>query len=79
MNRTQIRVLLPMVLTWLALAPASAYAYIDPGTGSMVIQAIFAVVAATGIYIGLCWKKTKSFFQNLTGKNKKTDGKDHED
>jgi hypothetical protein len=79
MNRTKTSTLFFMILAWLLFYPTAAYAYIDPGTGSMVIQAIFAVIAATGIYIGLCWKKTKSFFRQLLGKNKKTDEDGHED
>lgn len=49
----------------LLLAPAAAYAYIDPGTGSFVIQGIIAAVVGAGFAIKMFWQRIKSF---LTGK-----------
>lgn len=42
----------------------NAYAYLDPGSGSMIIQAILAGIAAafSGIYV--YWSKLKNFFQS---------------
>jgi hypothetical protein len=36
-----------------------AYAYLDPGTGSMLIQGIIGVVAAAGVALKLYWHKIK--------------------
>jgi hypothetical protein len=38
-----------------------AYAYIDPGTGSILLQALLGFVAAVGAYITLYWRKFKNF------------------
>jgi membrane protein implicated in regulation of membrane protease activity len=35
----------------------SAFAYIDPGTGSMIVQAVIAVIVAGAAFIGAFWRK----------------------
>ena len=42
---------------------SSAQAYIDPGTFSIVLQAIIGAVAAAGVAIKIYWYKFKSFFK----------------
>lgn len=49
-----------------------AYAYLDPGTGSMIVQAVIAVVTIAGVYVGIFRKRLKSFF----GRNRKNDPAD---
>ena len=46
----------------LLICAAPAYAYLDPATGSMVIQAVIAGVAAVSVSVGIFWKRLKSFF-----------------
>ena len=41
----------------------TAYAYIDPGTGSIIIQAIVGAFAAGGIFLKKYWYKLKNFFK----------------
>jgi Uncharacterized protein conserved in bacteria len=46
-----------------ALAPVSAaHAYIDPGTGSMLLQALLAIVAGAAIGVRTYWFKIKQLF-----------------
>lgn len=40
-----------------------AYAYVDPGTGSMMLQMLIAGAAAGFTTIGLYWSKLKGFLQ----------------
>ncbi len=42
--------------------PQTAHAYIDPSTGSMVIQILLAAFAAIGYTIKVYWGKIKAFF-----------------
>lgn len=42
-----------------------AYAYLDPGTGSMVLQAIIAAIAAAGATSAMYWAKVRVFFGRL--------------
>lgn len=44
------------ITVWFALAvsaiPGVAHAYIDPGTGSVLVQALIAAVAMVGVFFG---------------------------
>ena len=39
-----------------------AYAYLDPGTGSMLLQGLIAGLAAFISVVSIYWQKVKSFF-----------------
>jgi hypothetical protein len=46
-------------------APDSAalrLAYLDPGTGSMILQAVVATLAGTAVAVSAYWKRIKAFF-----------------
>jgi hypothetical protein len=43
-------------------------AYLDPGTGAMVIQALIAGVVGVGFAVKLFWTNIKGFFLKLAGK-----------
>jgi len=55
------------------LFTSNAYAYLDPGTGSIILQAILGFVAAAIASISLYWTKFKLFMIRLFKKkeNKK--------
>ena len=40
----------------------NAFAYIDPGTGSILLQGLIGAIAAGGAAISLYWSKIKAFF-----------------
>ena len=50
-----IRLFLAAVLLLVPLAPA--FAYVDPGTGSMVIQIVIAALVGGAAFIGAFWRK----------------------
>ena len=39
-----------------------AYAYLDPGTGSIVLQGIIGVFAVGAAYVSIFWSRVKSLF-----------------
>lgn len=43
----------------------SAFAYLDPGTGSMILQSILAAFLFVGTGIGIFWRRIKIFFKKL--------------
>ena len=45
------------------IAQNSAMAYIDPGTGSMVMQIIIATIGALGYVVTTSFDKIKGFFK----------------
>ena len=53
------------------LSSNNAHAYLDPGTGSIILQAIIASFAVTVTFISIYWKKFKAFVSNLLSKDKK--------
>lgn len=44
------------------MSTQEAHAYLDPGTGSMLLQGLIAGLAATSVVIGRYWYKVKSYF-----------------
>jgi hypothetical protein len=57
----------------------SAYAYIDPGTGSMIVQAIIAALVAIGASIGIFWNRVRSLFGRLFGRKNSEGQSSNED
>jgi uncharacterized membrane protein len=39
-----------------------AYAYLDPGTGSLLLQGLIATIAAGAATVSIYWHKVRSFF-----------------
>ena len=46
-----------------AAGPTDAYAYLDPGTGSMLLQLIIAGVLGLTFTVKLYWRRMTGFFQ----------------
>ena len=69
MNIYRILSISGMALFLSLVFTAPACAYLDPATGSMIVQAVIAFVAAAGVSVGIFWKRLKSFF----GRNKEDD------
>jgi uncharacterized membrane protein len=45
----------------------NAYAYLDPGTGSIILQGIIGAVAAGSAAVGLYWNQVKLYFKSHVG------------
>ena len=45
-----------------ALSPNVAFAYLDPGTGSALIQGLIATIAAIGLTLKVYWHRVLGFF-----------------
>ena len=55
------------------LFTADAFAYLDPGTGSYVLQMVLAGIAAALFAVKLFWVRIKAFFWSIAGRSKKDD------
>ena len=53
------------VIIFSLLFSTNSYAYIDPGSGSIILQAIIAAFAGAGTAITIYWKKVKLFFSKI--------------
>lgn len=51
--------------------PLTAEAYIDPGTGSIIVQAVFASMAVIGLYFRTLWRKLGDLFRYFSSKDQK--------
>jgi len=69
---TSIRLAVIIVVALTCLVPATALAYIDPGTGSFVLQGILAAVVGAGVAIKIYWRRITAFF----GKSKPAEDDD---
>ncbi len=45
------------------LMPLPAYAYLDPGMGSLILQAIIGTIAGGLVILKLYWYRIKKFFR----------------
>jgi hypothetical protein len=61
----------------LGIAPAAAY--LDPGTGSIILQAVIGAVAGALIVIKLYWYKLTSFLRGLKSNGASAPGNDRKD
>ena len=55
----------------LIIFPTKAFAYLDPGTGSIILQAILGFIAASITTISIYWTKFKSLISKLFNKKEK--------
>ena len=51
-----------VLVAWLSIA-SPAYAYLDPGTGSMLISAVLGVAAAVALAVKMFWYRVVGFFR----------------
>ena len=49
--------------------PQKAYAYLDPGSMSFILQITLAIIAGGIFGVRLFWKNIKSFLENIFSKN----------
>lgn len=64
-----------LFLTALLLFTQPAWAYLDPGTGSMLLQVILGGIAAIGVALKLFWHKIRI----ALGFSKKADPDDEQE
>lgn len=61
-----MRIAEPTIAALLLLGWSGAsHAYLDPGTGSMLLQGLLAGIAGAAVVLRLYWYRVKSFWQNL--------------
>ena len=68
MKSNSIFAILLIFCCLLMFSANTAYAYLDPATGSMIVQAVIAAVVAISVSIGIFWSRLRSFFSRLFGR-----------
>ena len=74
MNKLFIFTILPVVIF-----PNHPYAYLDPGTGSIILQAIIGFLAASVTAISIYWSKFKSLISKIFNKREREKDKSNSD
>jgi len=59
------------IIIFTTLLPSPALAYIDPGTGSIIISFLVGILSATFFYIKSFWRKIKNIFSKKKINQKK--------
>lgn len=59
-NASILSVLTTSALTFLLLNSSPAYAYLDPGTGSVILQGIIGAITAGAVILRIYWHRLLS-------------------
>jgi len=62
------RTILLVVSLVALLAPRDAAAYLDPGTGGILLQGLLAALVAGLVYLRSSWRIVKRFLSRLMGR-----------
>ena len=62
--------LLSLIIIYFLCSITTAHAYLDPGTGSIILQAILGFIAAAAATMSIYWEKFKSFIKKILKKTK---------
>ena len=57
-------IFLAVLLAWIA----PAHAYLDPATGSILLQGLIAGIAGLTVVLRLYWQRIKALFRRLLGR-----------
>lgn len=71
----RIAISLSLFAVFTAVLSNPAYAYLDPGTASMLLQGIIGGIAAAGAAISLNYQRLKLAFKSRFGKKSDKDEK----
>ena len=58
-----------VLIAVLAVLPRPAHAYLDPGTGSIILQAMLGGVAGLAMVLKLYWHRLTSIFRRKDSDN----------
>jgi hypothetical protein len=78
-NHYSSQQLLKLFLAALLCSSAPAYAYLDPGTGSIIIQGLIGAIAAGSITAKLYWHQIKHKIDSFRNSDTVAEGEETED
>lgn len=64
--------ILLLILIIVILIPKAAFAYLDPGTGSYVLQVVIALFIGAIYSVKIYWTKIKTFIKRTFSKEKES-------
>lgn len=57
----KIDVMIALVFGFILLSTRNAHAYLDPGTGSMIVQGVIAALGAAVLGVRMYWHRIRRF------------------
>jgi hypothetical protein len=69
MKRNRLFLLAVLVTAFSTVMLPSAHAYLDPGSGSFIFQAVIAGALGAGIALKAFWGRIAAFFTGVFSKN----------
>lgn len=72
MNNTKLHFIL-LLLALVLIFPPRAHAYLDPGTGSYILQIAAATIFGGLFFLKTFWRQITDFIGKLLGKGKKSE------
>ena len=75
MKKTILKDVLLICLALLAATPGAAHAYMDPGSGSFILQMIIAGLLGVGVTLRIYWQRLRGLF----GSGRKREKSDFDD
>lgn len=62
-----------VVAALLAMTTVDAFAYLDPGTGSIILQGLIAAFAAVAVTARIYWRKIADFLRDPLNRRQEQD------
>jgi hypothetical protein len=63
-----VRKFVPTVAVFVLMTSLPAHAYLDPGTGSIIVQSLIGGIAAASTLAGIYLDQVKTFVRRVLGK-----------
>lgn len=76
MNNKKFFNILVLSIFFSVLSIRNAFAYLDPGTGSIILQALIGLIATTSATIVFYWRKIKTVLKGIFKKKEKDNTSD---
>jgi len=67
-NVKRVTAFAALLVLFRSASPRTAYAYLDPGTGSYIIQILIAALAGGTYMVVASWGKIKTFLRSIISK-----------
>lgn len=64
--RSTMKILFSLKICFLFLAIKPAHAYLDAGTGTMILNALVAGIVGAGVTAKIYWEKIRLWFRKLS-------------
>jgi hypothetical protein len=69
LRKSKITKILSLSFLYIVLSADTSFAYIDPGSGSMLLQVLIASILGILTAVKIYWSRLKNFFSRISDNN----------